>query len=212
MPSSKKSDWLIILQRKVIGRHTAFQEYSGIFLQQSPQRCFYALKGQKNVSSSIISINQLATSEFLTHPYSCFPAVPPEARYVGTLDTLDQYNNKPFKVFFIRLHLKNNGDVWSCSATATTASRTRRSKRSHKSAYDLVNIKKIISATESESEESERFHFLPTPSLTFRLRSSENQIVGVEKRSGRINQSRCTLNFEQPVMSFWYHLTPCERT
>ena len=42
---------------------------------------------------------------------------------------------------------------------------------------------------ESESEESERFHFLPTPlttpSLTFRLSSSENQIVGVGSRSGR---------------------------
>ena len=54
----------------------------------------------------------------------------------------------------------------------------------------------VISATESESEESERFHFLPTPlttpSLTFRLWSSENQIVGVGSRSGRISQSECT--------------------
>ena len=122
----------------------------------------------------------------------------PEVRYIRTLDTLDQYNNKPFKVFFIRLHLKTtvtNGVVQlrrdNYGAT-TTASRSRRRKRSHKSAYDLVNFKKIISATESESEESERFHFLPTPSLTFRLWSSENQIVGVGKRSGRKNQSRCT--------------------
>ena len=36
------------------------------------------------------------------------------------------------------------------------------------------------------------FPFLPTPSLTFRLGSSENQIVGVGSRSGRINQSQCT--------------------
>ena len=40
------------------------------------------------------------------------------------------------------------------------------------------------------------FPFLPTPlttpSLTFRLWSSENQIVGVGNRSGRINQSQCT--------------------
>ena len=54
----------------------------------------------------------------------------------------------------------------------------------------------VISATELESEESERFHFLPTPlttpSLTFRLWSSENQIVGVGNRSGRISQSQCT--------------------
>ena len=57
-------------------------------------------------------------------------------------------------------------------------------------------VSRVISATESESEESERFHFLPTPlttpSLTFRLWSSENQIVGVGSRSGRINQSQCT--------------------
>ena len=56
----------------------------------------------------------------------------------------------------------------------------------------------VISATESESEESERFHFLPTPlttpSLTFRLWSSENQIVGVGRRSGRISQSECTFS------------------
>ena len=54
----------------------------------------------------------------------------------------------------------------------------------------------VTSATESEPEESERFHFLPTPlttpSLTFRLWSSENQIVGVGSRSGRISQSECT--------------------
>ena len=48
---------------------------------------------------------------------------------------------------------------------------------------------------ELESEESEHFHFLPTllpiPSLMFRLRSSENHIVGVQSRSRRINQSQC---------------------
>ena len=33
---------------------------------------------------------------------------------------------------------------------------------------------------------------LTTPSLTFRSWSSENQIVGVGSRSGRINQSQCT--------------------
>ena len=52
--------------------------------------------------------------------------------------------------------------------------------------------------TESESEESESFHFLPTPLTTlllmFRLWSSENQIVGVGvgSRSGRISQSEYT--------------------
>ena len=56
-------------------------------------------------------------------------------------------------------------------------------------------VSRVISATESESEESERFHFLPTPlttpSLTFRLWSSENQIVGVGSRGRRISQSEC---------------------
>ena len=33
-----------------------------------------------------------------------------------------------------------------------------------------------------------------TPSLTFRLRSSENQTVGVGRRSRRINQSQCTFS------------------
>ena len=70
-----------------------------------------------------------------------------------------------------------------------------------KSAYDLEKITNrivesgVISATESESEESERFHFLltplTTPSLTFSLWSDENQIVGVGSRRGRINQSQC---------------------
>ena len=54
----------------------------------------------------------------------------------------------------------------------------------------------VIRLMESESEESERFHFLPTPfttpSLAFRLWSSENHIVGVGSRSGRIDQSQCT--------------------
>ena len=44
---------------------------------------------------------------------------------------------------------------------------------------------------EWELEESERFRFLPTPLI----RSSENQIVGVGSRGGRINQSRCTLPY-----------------
>ena len=54
----------------------------------------------------------------------------------------------------------------------------------------------VISATESESEESESFPSLPTPLttllLTFRLWSGENQIVGVGSRSGKIRQSECT--------------------
>ena len=43
----------------------------------------------------------------------------------------------------------------------------------------------VISSTESESEELERFHF-----LRFRLRLRENYIVGVGSRSGRTNQSQ----------------------
>ena len=68
-------------------------------------------------------------------------------------------------------------------------------------ANDLVKSKifvvsGVISETESESKESGCFYFLPTllttPSLTSRLWSSENQIVGVGSRSGRINQSQRT--------------------
>ena len=57
------------------------------------------------------------------------------------------------------------------------------SKRSHK--RDGIGVRRIRT-----------FPFLPTPlttpSFTFRLWSSENQIVGVGSRSGRINQSQCS--------------------
>ena len=64
-----------------------------------------------------------------------------------------------------------------------------------KSAYDLMKTKVgvvsgVISATESESEESERFHFFRHRLRLRRLRS--NQIVAAGSRSGRINQSQCT--------------------
>ena len=51
----------------------------------------------------------------------------------------------------------------------------------------------VIRATESESEESERFHFLHFWLCLWhrRLPSSENHIAGVGSRSGRINQSQC---------------------
>ena len=45
-------------------------------------------------------------------------------------------------------------------------------------------------ATESESEESERFHFFRPRLRLCRLWASEDQIVGVGSRSGRINQSQ----------------------
>ena len=71
---------------------------------------------------------------------------------------------------------------------------------SHESVHDLVKIKNrvasgVISAMESESEDqniSISFNSAYTPSLTFRLWTSENQIVVVGGRSGRINQSQCT--------------------
>ena len=63
------------------------------------------------------------------------------------------------------------------------------------------------------------FPFLPTPlmtpSLTFHLWSSENQIVGVRSRSGRINQSQCTfprfviglvLLLLLPTLTIWFSL------
>ena len=90
---------------------------------------------KKKGFTSIISINQLATW-----------ATTPEAQGISAhwKHTINTTTNL-LKFFFICLHLKNNGEAWSCSATATTASRGRRCKGSHKSAYDLVNIKKIIS-------------------------------------------------------------------
>ena len=63
--------------------------------------------------------------------------------------------------------------------------------------YDLVKIKNR-SRKRSHMRDGigvrriRTFPFLPTPSLTFRLGSSENQIVGVGSRSGRINQSQST--------------------
>ena len=61
--------------------------------------------------------------------------------------------------------------------------KNRSRKRSHK--RDGIGVRRIRTCP-----------FLPTPlttpSLTFRLWSSENQIVGVGSRSGRINQWQCT--------------------
>ena len=70
-------------------------------------------------------------------------------------------------------------------------SRSRSRKRSHNS--DVIGVRRIRS-----------FPFLPisltTPSLTFRLWSSENRIVGVGSRNGRINQSQCS--FPRFVIGF----------
>ena len=103
-------------------------------------------------------------------------------------------------------------------------SRRRSHKWRRKSAHDLVKIRNwslsgIISTTESESEESERFHFFPTPRtnplLMFCLWSIENQIVGVGSRSERINQSQCTfpwfviglvLLLLLPTQTIWFSL------
>ena len=49
----------------------------------------------------------------------------------------------------------------------------------------------VISAKESESEESERFLFFRLRLWLHRLRSSENQVVVVGSRSGRIDQLQC---------------------
>ena len=79
---------------------------------------------------------------------------------------------------------------------------SRSRKQSRKSAYDVVKTKNR-SRKRSHKRDGigvkriRTFSFLPTslmtPSLTFRLWSSENQIVGVGSRNGRINQSQCTL-------------------
>ena len=66
-----------------------------------------------------------------------------------------------------------------------------------KSVYDLVKLKiGVVRGVISDGIGIRTFPFLltalTTPSLTFRLWSSENQIFGVGSRSGRINQSQCT--------------------
>ena len=80
-------------------------------------------------------------------------------------------------------------------------------------------VSKVITVMESESEESECFHFF-RPRLRLRhLRSawsSENQIVRVGSRSrGRINQSQCTfpryvidivLPLLLPIPTIWFSL------
>ena len=70
---------------------------------------------------------------------------------------------------------------------------SRSSKRSRNIVYNLGKIKNrtglvigVINATEPEPEESERFRFLPTLLNIIwlrRLRSRENQIVGVGRRN-----------------------------
>ena len=102
--------------------------------------------------------------------------------------------------------------------------RNRSCKWSGKSAYDLVKIK---TRSCKQSHKSNRigvrrirtFPFLPTllmtPSLMFRLKSSESQIVGVRSRRGRINQSQCTfphfviglvLPLLLPTPTIWFSL------
>ena len=74
-------------------------------------------------------------------------------------------------------------------------------KWSPKSTYDLVKIKNRSCKRSHKCgrrgvRRVRMFAFLPTPlttpSLTFCLWSSENQIVGVGSRSRRINQWQCT--------------------
>ena len=57
-------------------------------------------------------------------------------------------------------------------------------------------VSRVISATESKSDESERFHFHPTPLMT------PSPCFG--RRSGRITQSQCT--FRRFVMGFRFCL------
>ena len=61
--------------------------------------------------------------------------------------------------------------------------KNRSRKRSHK--CDGIGVRRIRTLPFLPTP-------LPTPSFTFHLWSSENQIVGVGSRSGRINQSKCT--------------------
>ena len=70
----------------------------------------------------------------------------------------------------------------SSNVSVYTNGRSRSRKRSRRSANDaLVKIKigvvsGVIRATESESKESVRFHFLPTPLTTPSLRSADDLV------------------------------------
>ena len=88
--------------------------------------------------------------------------------------------------------------------------------------FDLVKIKNRsrkqshILARRSRSQKNQNVSIpLTTPSLTFRLWSGENQIVGVGRRNGRINQSQCSfprfviglvLPLLLPTWTIWFSL------
>ena len=78
-----------------------------------------------------------------------------------------------------------------------TSDGVRSQSRSCKSACDLVKIKNQNRTRSHKRDEIRSFPFffrprLRLPSPTFRLCFSENQIVGVGSRSGRLKQSQCT--------------------
>ena len=166
------------------------------------------MKGKKK--RFIISINQ-SIGFFRDTPLLMFPCSDPRGpiyRHIGHIRSIQ----KQIKVFFIRLHLKNNGDAWSCSATATTASWSRDRKRSHKSPYDLVNIKKIISATESESEQSEHFHFLQRKRqyiLLHKVHTKLYRLLYVKGRVTNLQLSRSALEVSVEVSIKRQSVTAC---
>ena len=90
----------------------------------------------------------------------------------------------------------NRGQTYDLMVTCRDALPLKAGKRSCKSAYDLVKIEKS-DQSEIGVRRIRTFPFLPTPlttsTLTFRLWSIKNHTVGVGSRSGRINQSQCTL-------------------
>ena len=81
-------------------------------------------------------------------------------------------------------------DRVACRSVGLLYTRYRPSVRCKRS-LKVEQQQKSMKAKSLWSSENNVPILLTTPSLTFRLWSSENQIVGVGSRSGRRNQSQC---------------------
>ena len=138
----------------------------------------------------------LLSVRYRCHRWLCDPPVTWEPPPPPKLKCKISGSNKPLSLFLttqkllLYSHLSLKLFLTSNRVEVTVVERSR------KSAYDLVKIKNQSHKCSGIGVRRIRtFPFLPTPlptlSLTFRLWSSENQIVGVGSRSRRINQPQC---------------------
>ena len=125
-------------------------------------------------------------------PVTWEPPPPPHpnvsAKYLDQINLSLSLSYKP-KTVVIQSFLSKAVSHWR-------QSRSHSGERSRTSTYDLVKIKnRSHKCSRIGVRRIRTFPFLPTAlttlSLTFRLWSSENQIVGVGSRSRRINQPQC---------------------